>query len=220
MSLNLQDPLLRLTGIHPRQTGGPLFCQILTDFARGGRRANSTPGPARGSYSVWQSLFQDMKNEVSSIEFFQGLPTREDLDQWNIQSGHKVIILDDLLQKAAKNVDIVELFCQYSHHLNFSVFFVVQNLFAHGKYFRTISLYTQYFILLKQNRDQSQLLALAKQAFPGQVSFFMDAYRKATQNPFGYLFVDLHPKTLHYKLDLTLFQIRPCQYSSLKAIHE
>ena len=47
MSLNLQDPLLRLTGIHPRQTGGPLFCQILTDFARGGRRANSTPGPSR-----------------------------------------------------------------------------------------------------------------------------------------------------------------------------
>ena len=48
MSLNLKDPLLRLTGIHPRQTGGPLFCQIITDFARGGRRANSTPGPARG----------------------------------------------------------------------------------------------------------------------------------------------------------------------------
>ena len=48
MSLNLQDPLLRRTGILPRQTGGPLFCQILTDFARGGRRANSTPGPARG----------------------------------------------------------------------------------------------------------------------------------------------------------------------------
>ena len=52
MSLNLQDPLLRLTGIHPRQTGGPLFCQILTDFARGGRRANSTPGPARGGGQV------------------------------------------------------------------------------------------------------------------------------------------------------------------------
>ena len=36
MSLNLQDPLLWLTGIDPRQTGGPLFCQILTDLARGG----------------------------------------------------------------------------------------------------------------------------------------------------------------------------------------
>ena len=52
MSLNLQDPLLRLMGIHPRQTGGPLFCQILTDFARGGRRANSTPGPARGQCGI------------------------------------------------------------------------------------------------------------------------------------------------------------------------
>ena len=49
MSLNLQDPLLRLMGIHLWQTGGPLFCLILTDFARGGRRANSTPGPARGN---------------------------------------------------------------------------------------------------------------------------------------------------------------------------
>ena len=34
MSLNPQDPLLRLTGIHLRQTGGPLFFQILTDFAK------------------------------------------------------------------------------------------------------------------------------------------------------------------------------------------
>ena len=50
MSLNLQDPLLRLTGIHPRQIGGPLFCQFLTDFARGGRRANSTPGHVEFSF--------------------------------------------------------------------------------------------------------------------------------------------------------------------------
>ena len=29
MSLNLQDPLLRLTGIHPRQTCGPLLARFL-----------------------------------------------------------------------------------------------------------------------------------------------------------------------------------------------
>ena len=28
MSINLQDPLLRLTGIHPRQTGGPLTYKL------------------------------------------------------------------------------------------------------------------------------------------------------------------------------------------------
>ena len=65
MSLNLQDPLLRLTGIHPRQTGGPLFCQILTDFARGGRRANSTPGPARGSEADLQLCFRIGKKRFS-----------------------------------------------------------------------------------------------------------------------------------------------------------
>ena len=62
MSLNLQDPLLRLTGIHQRQTGGPLFCQILTDFARGGRRANSTPGPARGDDEKKKKKKKDKKD--------------------------------------------------------------------------------------------------------------------------------------------------------------
>ena len=76
MSLNLQDPLLRLTGIHPRQTGGPLFCQILTDFARGGRRANSTPGPARGNEKMYKYGMNCLKNDLKSnfikkTDFFQ-----------------------------------------------------------------------------------------------------------------------------------------------------
>ena len=47
MSLDLQDPLLRLTGIHPRQTGGPLLARFLLCAQEGERRANSSPGPAR-----------------------------------------------------------------------------------------------------------------------------------------------------------------------------
>lgn len=154
------------------------------------------------SYNVWQNLFEDMKKDLSQIEFVQGVPNKDDLDMWNVeQPSHKVLILDDLLEKAAKNIDIVDLFCQYSRHFNFSVFFVVQNLFANGKHFKTISLNTQYFFLLKQNRDQSQLLALAKQAFPGQVRYVLDAYRKSTEErPYGYLLLDLHPKTFRFKL--------------------
>ena len=76
----------------------------------------------------------------------------------------------------------------------------MQNVFANIQYFRIISLNTEYFLLFKQNRDQSQMLALAKQAFPGQVSYFMDSYKKAMLNPFGYLLIDLDPKTLRYKL--------------------
>ena len=59
----------------------------------------------------------------------------------------------------------------------------MQNVFANGQYFR-ISLNTEYFLLFKQNRDQSQMLALAKQAFPGQVSYFMDSYKKSHAKSF------------------------------------
>ena len=49
MSLNLQDPLLRLTGIHPRQTGGIPIGQGFTDCARdGGVRAIRLPGSGTG----------------------------------------------------------------------------------------------------------------------------------------------------------------------------
>ena len=101
------------------------------------------------------------------------------------------MVLDDLLQKAAKSSDIVDLFCQYSHHLNFSTFFVVQNLFADG--ISCISLNTHYFILLKTLRDQLQICTLGRQIFPGKLPYFMDAYHKATAPKYAYLVIDLSP---------------------------
>lgn len=151
-------------------------------------------------YGVYQHLYDDMKVTLPHVQFFEGLPSRDDLDMWGTESGHKILILDDLLQKAAKNTDIVDLFCQYSHHLNFSTFFLVQNLFANGKQFRTISLNTHYFILFKNQRDQLQIQTLGRQIFPGQLNYFMDAYKKATESQFGYLLIDLHPRTEKYKL--------------------
>ena len=75
-------------------------------------------------YGVYQDLYDEMQRDIPNIECFSGLPTRDDLESWNYASPwSKVLVLDDLLQKAVKNVDIVDLFCQYSHHMNFTVFF-------------------------------------------------------------------------------------------------
>ena len=50
MSLNLQDPILRLTGIHPRQTGGTLLARfLLTAQGMWASGLFVCPGPARGS---------------------------------------------------------------------------------------------------------------------------------------------------------------------------
>ena len=68
MSLNLQDPLLRLTGIHLRQTGGPLFCQILTDFARGRTSGLFYPGSSTGVkyYGLSENALSPINNYLSN----------------------------------------------------------------------------------------------------------------------------------------------------------
>ncbi|GFV28687.1 uncharacterized protein TNCV_3986371 [Trichonephila clavipes] len=61
---------------------------------------------------------------------------------------------------------------------------------------RDISLNTHYIILFRNNRDMLQASCFARQAFPGQKKYYMDAYKRATEEPFNYLLVDVHPRTL------------------------
>ncbi|GFV05841.1 uncharacterized protein TNCV_5035801 [Trichonephila clavipes] len=60
---------------------------------------------------------------------------------------------------------------------------------------RDISLNAHYIILFRNNRDVSQAACFGRQAFPGRGKFFMDSYKKATEEPFSYLLVDVHPRS-------------------------
>ena len=76
VSLNLQDPLLRLTGRHPRQTGGTSIGQVSTDCARGGgvRPVLTTPGPARGTKEKRQEDVLIIDNVYHPVlEMYHGL---------------------------------------------------------------------------------------------------------------------------------------------------
>lgn len=133
-------------------------------------------------YNIYQKpLFDQMKREIENIHFFEGLPERENLREWNRITDHKIIVLDDLLQKASASNDIVDLFCVLSSHMNYTVLFLVQNVFGNSKRLRTISLNAHYFIIFKNQRDQMQVQTLGRQIFPGQTAFFMDAYKKAVK---------------------------------------
>ena len=59
LSLNLQDPLLRLTGIHPRQTGGTSFDRVLR-FRMRERPAYSNPGLVRAACTVAKVLMENV----------------------------------------------------------------------------------------------------------------------------------------------------------------
>ena len=78
--------------------------------------------------------------------------------------------------------------------MNFTVFFLIQNLYSYGKQFRTISLNAHQFFLFNSPRDLLQIKIFAKQCFPLETNYFMDSYKRAVTNrKYGYLVVDLSP---------------------------
>lgn len=144
-------------------------------------------------YTIWQPLYTEMQKDIQNIYFYQGLPTMTDLKDWGQEEGHKVLVLDDLMVKGSDSDELVHMMCVGSHHTNFTVLYLLQNVFHKSKSLRTASLNCHYFILMTTKRDPSQIQTLGRQIFPGQTKYFMDAYQKSTQYPYGYLLVDINP---------------------------
>lgn len=138
-------------------------------------------------YSQAQPSFEKLAN----IEFHKGLPDTETFDS----GKNNIVILDDLMAEANDNIQILNLFTVDSHHRNISTFFLTQNLFAKGKYSRTISLNCNYIFLFNNPRDKSQIKPFAMQIANENWRYIKEAYDDATSEPYGYLFFDLHQKT-------------------------
>lgn len=157
-------------------------------------------------YGIWQPLFDRMEREISSITFFQGIPDKEILERYSSKSGNILLVLDDVMGIGASNVELMNLFTTYSHHMGITVIFLLQNIFPPGKYMRTISLNAHYIILFKNPRDERQVRTLGSQIFPNQSNYFMDAYKRATEIPYSYLCVTLYPGTAErYRLSSHIF---------------
>ena len=81
--------------------------------------------------------------KIKRITFHEGmLDVKEKIPRDGVS---RWIIVDDLMDEANGQTD--DLYTKYSHHLNISVFFIVQNLFK--KQLRTMSLNTHYLFLFK-----------------------------------------------------------------------
>jgi hypothetical protein len=58
-----------------------------------------------------------------------------------------------------------------------------------------MSLNSHYLVLFKNPRDATQFNTLARQMYPNNWKFAIEAYRDAKEHPYGYLLVDLKPET-------------------------
>ncbi|GFS73234.1 uncharacterized protein TNCV_4571541 [Trichonephila clavipes] len=135
---------------------------------------------------VWcYKIFQPWFYTEKSIKFVSGLPRADE--------KFDLLILDDLMNNLTS--EISQMFTVESHHKNFSVILITQNLFPRVKVARDISLNAHYIILFRNNRDQSQIACFGRQVFPDRSKFFMDAYKKATAEKYQFLLVDCFPTT-------------------------
>lgn len=142
-------------------------------------------------YSIWQDKFDQLKQMIPFVEFFEGMFNVEELDSKIIN----FIILDDLMREASENDNVLDMFTKGSHHRNVSIVLLTQNLFSKGKHSRTISLNSHYIVLFKNPRDKSQITCLARQMYPKGSRFLEEAYFDATRDAHGYLFIDLKQST-------------------------
>lgn len=157
-------------------------------------------------YSCWQPMYKDLMSRYSFIHFHEGLPATLDDNVLLPVNKINLLILDDLMESVSCSDEIQKAFTKYVHHRNLSIMYIVQNLFSHGKQSRTISLNAKYMVLFKNPRDKLQIEILARQMYPRNAKFFLEAFNDATLKPYGYLLVDLNATTPEaYRLRTGLF---------------
>ena len=151
----------------------------------------NTPERIVWCYSKHQpKLYQELMQINSNIEYVEGIPLQ--VNTMFDRKNKNLIILDDMMDEASDDKRVAELFTK-GRHDNLSVIFLTQNLFHRNQ--REISLNSDYMIIFKNARDQSQISNLARQISPSNTKFILWAYKDATHQPHSYLLLDLVPDT-------------------------
>jgi energy-coupling factor transporter ATP-binding protein EcfA2 len=140
-------------------------------------------------YAIYQPLY-DSYQQLSPVpvKFVEGLAMLDSLPKDRLS---RIIVYDDLMDVISSSQEIADFYTKYSHHYNYSIITLVQNLFHRGKHFRTISLNCHHFWLLKSVRDYSVIQTIGRQM--GSQKFVFESYLDAIKSKFGYLFLNCSP---------------------------
>ena len=138
-------------------------------------------------YSQWQEIYKNLPN----VRFIKDIPNEKQL----ATDKPDLVVVDDLMVEVRNDQFILNLFTKFSHHMGISVILLVQNLFFKAPIMRSISLNSHYIIIMKNPRDKSQIMYLAKQIYPGETKYFIDCFKDATDKPYGYIKIDFTPST-------------------------
>ena len=96
-------------------------------------------------YKELLPMFDEMKYSVKELILHQGVPSREQMEEW-VQGRHFVLVLDDLHQMCENKRDVAEMFTVRSHHLNYTLIYLC-HIFGRGHFARLINLNSHYMFI-------------------------------------------------------------------------
>jgi hypothetical protein len=150
------------------------------------------------AYSEYQDVFEDPPG--GSVQFHYGLPTKEELESYigSFEGRHFLLVCDDLMTEMAESPMAQDIMTKMSHHRNFSIININQNIFVQGSKARNQAVNSHFYILTRTCRDLKQISLLGSQMFPGKASEFVKVYRDAVDHPLDntsppHLLVACHP---------------------------
>ena len=150
-------------------------------------------------YGAKQSFMDTWNKDRSNpkIEFVEGL----NLDVVDSYKDPKLLIIDDLMMDQSK--DLSQHFIAGSHHKQTTTMYVTHSIFLNNENYRLISNNCQYIILMKNKRNYSQVVRLARQVLGTEYNRVVEAYKYT--NSYEFVLLSFHPKVPEELLVITDF---------------
>ena len=146
-------------------------------------------------YGAYQKAYDEIREVegVNKVVMHDGMPLAKDFVKWSYMKKHIVVFFYDLMTELSKDRDMVKFVTVNCSHNGITMIVLLHNIFQPG--LRTLSINTHYVVLFKNKRDTLQVETFGRRVMKDRVKYFFACYRKATEKTYGYLFVDMHPKS-------------------------
>lgn len=143
-------------------------------------------------YGAWQSFMGSGVGSWNSvkgnpkIDFYEGLQ----LDVLKKYKTPKVVVIDDLMLQQSK--ELAQHFISGSHHQNITTIYISHKIYVNDENYRLLSTNCQYFIIMKNRRNRSEVALLARQILGDDSKRILEAYKYITMREFGSVLLSLH----------------------------
>ena len=145
------------------------------------------------AFTMIQPIYLELKIKNTNVTLVEGFPG-DAVDAFCKQEScqNTLVVLDDMMIEMEADKRLAAMFTKMRHK-NISTIFLVQNLYFKSKYMTTVTRNSHYLVLFENPRDASMISTLGRQVYPETTKFLPDAFKQATEKPYGYLFLDLKP---------------------------